>query len=48
MVLNEPGYVVQAHRLREEMAALPEPDYAVTLLERLAQERQPMAAAIRN
>ena len=44
-VLNEPGYRLQAQRLREEMAALPGPEYAVALLEQLARERQPMVAA---
>ena len=44
-VLNEPSYSVHAQRLCDEMAALPGPAYAVALLERLATERQPMAAA---
>ena len=44
-VLNEPSYSVHAQRLREEMAALPGPEYAVALLERLAMERQPIVAA---
>jgi MGT family glycosyltransferase len=44
-VLNEPSYSVHAQRLREEMAALPGPEYAVALLERLAIERQPIFAA---
>jgi UDP:flavonoid glycosyltransferase YjiC (YdhE family) len=44
-VLNEPGYRLQAQRLREEMAALPGADHAVALLERLAQEGQPIVAA---
>lgn len=44
-VLAEPSYSVHAQRLREEMAALPGPEYAVALLERLARERQPIFAA---
>jgi MGT family glycosyltransferase len=44
-VLDEPSYSVQAQRLRGEMAALPGPEYAVALLERLAIERQPIFAA---
>jgi MGT family glycosyltransferase len=47
-VLNEPSYSVDARRLREEMAALPGPEYAVALLERLATERQPMVATARK
>jgi len=44
-VLTEPRYKRQAQRLREEMAALPGPDHAVALLERLAAERRPMPTA---
>jgi MGT family glycosyltransferase len=44
VVLDEPRYSVNAQRLREEMAALPGPEYAVALLAQLAQERQPMVA----
>jgi hypothetical protein len=35
-------YRANAERLRNEMAALPGPKYAVMLLERLAVERQPL------
>jgi UDP:flavonoid glycosyltransferase YjiC (YdhE family) len=41
-VLGDPSYWRNAERIREEMAALPGPDYAVALLERLAVERQPL------
>jgi UDP:flavonoid glycosyltransferase YjiC (YdhE family) len=47
-VLEDPGYTLEAQRLREEMAALPGPDYAVALLEQLAQGRKPTFAAGRN
>ena len=43
-VLADPAYRAAAERIRDEMAALPGPEYAVELLERLAAERQPMAA----
>jgi len=41
-VLNEPSYRRNAERLRDEMAALPGPEYAVQLLEQLAVEKRPM------
>lgn len=41
-VLDDPSYRRNAERLRDEMAALPGPEYAVELLERLARERQPL------
>ena len=41
-VLAEPGYRQAAERLQAEIAALPEPPYAVKLLERLAAEQQPL------
>lgn len=43
-VLREPGYRHAAERIRDESAALPEPEHAVALLERLAAERQPIVA----
>jgi len=43
-VLDGPGYRRQAEGLRAEMAALPGPEYAVALLERLAVEQQPIVA----
>jgi MGT family glycosyltransferase len=36
VVLSEPSYRAAAERLRDEIAALPDPAHAVTLLERLA------------
>ena len=42
IVLQDPRYRQNAERLRDEMAALPGPEYAVALLERLGQERQPL------
>ena len=41
-VLSDPSYRTNAERLRGEMAALPGPEYAVELLERLAAERRPL------
>ncbi len=41
-VLADPTYRRNAERLRDEMAALPGPEYAVALLERLAAEGQPL------
>ena len=41
-VLDDPAYRQAAERIRDEIAALPEPTYAVQLLERLAAERQPL------
>lgn len=43
-VLGDPAYRAAAARLRAEMAALPGPEHAVALLERLARERQPIVA----
>lgn len=43
-VLDDPAYRRAAERMRDEIAALPEPMYAVRLLERLAAERQPLYA----
>lgn len=42
-VLADPSYRRQAERIRDEVAALPGPAYAVTLLERLSAERRPIA-----
>lgn len=39
-VLSEPSYRSAAERIRDEIAALPAPEYAVTLLERLESERR--------
>jgi len=44
-VLSEPSYRANAERIRDEMAALPGPEYAVALLERLAAEKQPLLMA---
>ena len=41
-VLADPTYRLNAEGMRDEIAALPGPDHAVTLLERLAKERQPL------
>jgi UDP:flavonoid glycosyltransferase YjiC (YdhE family) len=41
-VLGRASYREAAVRMRDEIAALPGPEYAVTLLERLATERQPL------
>lgn len=43
-VLSDRSYRRNAERLRDEIASLPEPGYAVQLLERLAAERQPLVA----
>ncbi len=44
-VLREPSYRGEAERVRDEMAALPGPEYAVELLGRLAKEKQPLLTA---
>lgn len=44
-VLADPTYRHQAERLQAEIAALPEPAYALTLLEQLAAARQPISRA---
>jgi MGT family glycosyltransferase len=41
-VLADPTYRLNAERMRDEIAVLPGPDHAVTLLERLATTRQPL------
>ena len=41
-VLADPTYRLSAERIRDEIAVLPGPDHAVTLLECLATERQPL------
>jgi UDP:flavonoid glycosyltransferase YjiC (YdhE family) len=43
-VLGDPIFRRNARRLQAEIAALPGPDHAVGLLERLAKERQPLVA----
>ena len=43
-VLADPSYRSNAGRLRADMAALPGPEHAVALLERLAKEKQPIFA----
>jgi MGT family glycosyltransferase len=43
-VLGDSTYRQNTERVRDEMAALPGPEYAVELLERLAAERQPLLA----
>lgn len=42
-VLSNPEYRHHAERIRDEVAALPGPAHTVTLLERLAAERRPIA-----
>ncbi len=44
-VLATPSYRQKAEQVRDEMAVLPGPEYAVELLERLAVEKQPLIAA---
>jgi MGT family glycosyltransferase len=44
-VLTDPAYRANAVRARDATVALPGPAYAVTLLERLAAERQPITAS---
>jgi UDP:flavonoid glycosyltransferase YjiC (YdhE family) len=44
-VLARPAYCLAAERMRDEIAALPEPGHAVALLERLAAERRPLISA---
>jgi len=41
-VLGDPAYRRAAERVRDEIGALRGPEYAVSLLERLATERRPM------
>jgi UDP:flavonoid glycosyltransferase YjiC (YdhE family) len=41
-VLAEPTYRLNAERMQAEIAALPGPDHAVTLLEHLATDREPL------
>jgi len=43
-VLSDPSYRVAAERLQDELAALPGPEHAVALVERLAAERRPIVA----
>jgi UDP:flavonoid glycosyltransferase YjiC (YdhE family) len=42
---SDPAYRTNAERVRDEMAALPGPEHAVALLERLAVERWPILTA---
>ena len=44
-VISDPVYRRNAEGLRDEIAALPEPEYAVGLLERLAAEKGPVYSA---
>jgi len=44
-VLSEGAYRRAAERLRDEIAALPGPEHAVALLERLVRERRPLLSA---
>lgn len=44
-VLGDPSYRRNAERVRDTMAALPGPEYAVQLLERLAAAKQPLLTA---
>ena len=43
-ILGDPSYRRNAGRIRDEMAALPGPEHATALLERLAREKQPIRA----
>ncbi len=43
-VLGDPAYRRAAERMRAEIAALPGPEHAVTLLEQLAKENRPSGA----
>jgi MGT family glycosyltransferase len=43
-VLADPSYRQAAERIRDEIAALPEPAHAVRLLERLAVEQRPLVS----
>ena len=43
-VLQTPGYRESAERLRDAYNALPGPELAVSLLERLAREKAPIVA----
>jgi UDP:flavonoid glycosyltransferase YjiC (YdhE family) len=43
-VLAHPTYRQNAERVRDELAALPGPEYAVALLARLARDKQPILA----
>ena len=44
-VLRDPAYRANAERVRDEIAAMPGPELAVELLERLARDRAPIIAA---
>ncbi|HEX5547917.1 MAG TPA: nucleotide disphospho-sugar-binding domain-containing protein, partial [Ktedonobacterales bacterium] len=44
-MLANPSYRRQAELVRDEVAGLPGPEYAIALLERLAAERQPLLNA---
>jgi UDP:flavonoid glycosyltransferase YjiC (YdhE family) len=44
-VLDNPSYQLSAERIRDQTAALPGPEHAAALLERLATEKQPVLAA---
>ncbi|MEO8716115.1 MAG: nucleotide disphospho-sugar-binding domain-containing protein, partial [Acetobacteraceae bacterium] len=44
-VMDDPSYRQAAEHMRDEMAALPGPEHAVELLERLVAERQPLLTA---
>jgi len=44
-VLEKPAYRQSAERMRDEIAALPPPEHAITLLERLVREKRPLLSA---
>jgi UDP:flavonoid glycosyltransferase YjiC (YdhE family) len=44
-VMMDPDYRRAAERTRDEMAALPEIDQAVALIERLARDKEPILAS---
>jgi hypothetical protein len=44
-ILTDPAYRRAAQRVRDEIAAMPPPEYTVGLLERLATGRQPLGSS---
>ncbi len=44
-VLENPAYCARAGQLQQEIAALPGPEHAVRLIERLGREKQPLIAS---
>jgi MGT family glycosyltransferase len=48
VVMENGSYRQKAEQMRDEMAALPGPEHAVTLLERLARDKQPLLTSERE